>query len=75
MNFTLTPAQDDPSVEPVYRAEVLRAIGRGLTAACAALPCCRVVDGWAAAYARPADSTDGRHYEVPFNERRFLVVQ
>jgi len=65
--------QDDPTVEPEFRPEILRGIRSSLLELCATLRCCHALDGWEAAYRRAEDSQDGRHYEVSTPTMAFLT--
>ena len=65
--------QDDPTVEPEFRPEILRGIRSSLLELCATLRCCHALDGWEAAYRRAEDSPDGRHYEVSTPTMAFLT--
>jgi hypothetical protein len=55
--------QEDPNVEKQYKPQVLQKMRKRFAAICHAIRCCFVVDTWDAAYHRPEDSGDGRHYD------------
>jgi hypothetical protein len=56
--------QEDPNVESHYKPEILLGMRKRFREICLAMRCCFVVDTWDAAYHRPQDAVDGRHYEA-----------
>jgi|EP01047_Picozoa_sp_COSAG01_P018789 hypothetical protein len=56
--------QEDPEVEPEYNPDIIRRMGDELRRICAKNRCCFVVDTYDAAFHRPHDSPDGRHYDT-----------
>ena len=56
--------QEDPGVESQYTSTTMRGMRDAMRDVCGKLRCCFALDAWEAAYVRPQDSVDGRHYEI-----------
>lgn len=56
-----------------YRPEAMQGLREALRNACRSFRCCVAIDAWDAAYVRPEDSPDGRHYELRSPTLKFTL--